>query len=370
MSTATRKRITALLGRAARRRAPGSVGLHGGVIIDRAKRVTLRVVVSRYRPATLVLVLVLGLLAHLPAGEAQAPARIARIGYLSPLAAEVDAANLEAFRQGLRALGQVEGQNVAIETRYAEGKAERLPELAAQLVRLKVDVIVAAPTSAIRAAQHATKTIPIVMAFAADPVGEHFVAGLARPGGNITGHSSTGSEIATKRVELLKAVVPRLAHVSHLVAPDVARRVVTETEAAGRALGVQVTSLTVGDPKELDSVFSTVRRAQSGGLIVALTVQHHWKEIAQFALKHRLPTVSGPREFVEAGGLMAYGPHYPDLFRRSAAYVDKILRDARPADLPIEQPLKFDFVISTRTAKALGVTIPPALLLQVDRVLD
>jgi putative ABC transport system substrate-binding protein len=310
------------------------------------------------------------LAAHLPAGDAQAPARIARIGYLSPLAPEADAANIEALRQGLRALGHVEGQNLAIETRYANGRAERLPELAAQLARLKVDVIVAAPTSAIRAAQQATKTIPIVMAFAADPVGERLVAGLARPGGNVTGHSAQGSETTTKRLELLKAIVPRLTHVSQLVGPGVAQRVMTETEAAGRALGIQVTSLTVRDSEDLDSAFSAVRRAQSGGLIVSLTVQHLWMEIAQLALKHRLPTISGPREFVEAGGLMAYGPHYPDLFRRTAAYVDKILRDARPADLPIEQPLKFDFVISNRTARALGVTIPPALLLQVDHTLD
>jgi putative tryptophan/tyrosine transport system substrate-binding protein len=303
------------------------------------------------------------------AAEAQQADKVARIGYLSPLSAVTDSVNREAFRQGLRDLGYVEGQNAVIEARYADGSPDRLRSLAAEIVHLKVDVIVAAPTPAVRAVQQATRTIPIV-AFSGDPVGESFVAGLARPGGNITGLSSTVAEIAAKRIEFLKAIVPKLSHVSHLVTPDAARRMVTETEAAGRTLGIRVSNLFVRDSKDLDSAFSTVRRAGVGGLIVALAVKPNWPQIVDFALKNRLPTVSGPREFVEAGGLMAYGPHYPDLFRRAATYVDKILKGAKPADLPVEQPTKFELVINLKTAKTLGLTIPQSVLLRADQVIE
>jgi putative ABC transport system substrate-binding protein len=316
-------------------------------------------------------VIALALLLVIPpfVGEAQQTAKIARIGYLSPLSAAADSSHREAFRQGLRTLGYIEGQNAVIEARYADGSFGRLPGLAAELVRLKVDVIVAAPTPAVRAVQHATRTPPIVMV-SGDPVGEGFVVGLARPGGNITGHSTTVAEIAVKRVEFLKAIVPRLSHVAHLIVPEVARTTVTETEAAGRTLGVRVITTVMRNSSEMDHAFSTMRGANVGGVIVSLALQEHWKQILALALKSRLPTVSGPREFVQAGGLIAYGPDYPDLFRRTATYVDKILKGAKPADLPVEQPTKFEFVINRRTARALGLTIPQSLLLQADQVIE
>jgi putative ABC transport system substrate-binding protein len=304
------------------------------------------------------------------AGEAQSAVNTARIGYLSPLSAEADIPRREAFRQGLRALGYIEGQNAVIEARYADGIFERLPELAAEIVRLRVDVIVAAPSSAVRAAQQATQTIPIVMAFSGDPVGERFVTGLARPGGNITGHSTAVAEIASKRVEFLKTIAPKLSHVAHLINQQITRRAVAETEAAGRTLAVQVTTVSVGDPRQIERAFASMHRARVDGLIVALTLQDHWQQIVDLALKNRLPTVSGPREFVEGGGLMAYGPHYPELFRGAATYVVKILKGAKPSELPIEQPTKFEFVINRKTAKALGLTIPPSLLLQADHVVE
>jgi len=315
-------------------------------------------------------VLTLCLVAQPQAAAAQQTARIARIGYLSALSAGADAPHREAFRQGLRALGYVEGQTALIEARYADGDDERLPGLAAELARLNLDVIVAAPTPAVRAAQQATRTIPIIMAFSGDPIGERLVVGLARPGGNLTGHSVTVAEITTKRVEFLKTLVPRLSHVAHLVTPGTPQRLMTETESAGRALGLQVTTISVRDSKALDQSFSTMLRAHVGGVVVSLTLRRHWKDIAEFALKNRMPTVSGPREFVEAGGLMVYGPDYSDLFRRTATYVDKILKGARPGDLPVEQPTKFELVINRKTARALGLTVPPSLLLQADQIID
>ena len=317
-----------------------------------------------------VLALALLLVALPLAGEAQHTAKAARIGYLSPASAAADALHKEAFRQGLRALGYVEGQNVLIEARYADGRFERLPDLAAELVRLKVDVIVAAPTTAIRAVQRATRTIPIVMAFAGDPVGDGFAVGLARPGGNITGNSGAVAEIAAKRVEFLKAIVPNLSHVAQLTTRDVARAAVTETEAAGRTLGVRVITTVVSNSNEVEHAFSSMRDARAGGIVVALTLRPYWKQILHLARQSRLPTVSGPREFVEAGGLMAYGPDYPDLYRRAATYVDKILKGANPADLPVEQPTKFELLINNRTAKAIGLTIPPSFLLRADQIVE
>jgi putative tryptophan/tyrosine transport system substrate-binding protein len=311
-----------------------------------------------------------GLLAAPLAADAQQAGKVARIGYLSPLSASADATHSEAFRQGLRDLGYVEGQNAVIEARHADDKFERLPGLAAEIVRLKVDVIVAAPTPAVRAAQQATRTIPIVMAFSGDPVGEGFVAGLARPGGNITGLSATVAEMAAKRVEFLKAIVPDISRVAFLANAATVKQAVTGTEAGGRTLGVQVSTVLVRKPSELDDALSTLKKAHLGGLIVDLTLQEHWRQIVDVALKNRLPTVSGPREFVEAGGLMAYGPHFPDLFRRAATYVDKILKGAKPGDLPIEQPTKFELAINLKTAKALGVTIPQSLLVRADEVIQ
>jgi putative ABC transport system substrate-binding protein len=259
---------------------------------------------------------------------------------------------------------------VVIDARHADGRLDRLAELAAELVRLKVDVIVTAATTAVRAVQGATRTIPIVMAFAGDPTGEHFVATLARPGGNITGLSATVPEMAAKRMEYLKATVPSLDRVAHLSPTGTARAVMAETEAAGRILGVQVTNMFVSTSAEVAQAFATLPKAHVGGVIVNLLLQHHAKQIADLALRNRLPTVSGPREFVEAGGLLAYGPDYPDLFRRAATYVDKILKGAKPADLPVEEPTKFDLVINLKTARALGLTIPPSLLARTSQVIE
>jgi putative ABC transport system substrate-binding protein len=313
--------------------------------------------------------LTLGAVAAPPAVEAQQQANVARIGYLSPLSASADSPHLEAFRDGLRNLGYVDGQNAVIEARYADGRFERLPDLAAEIVRLKVAVIVASPTPAVRAAQHATRTIPIVMV-SGDPVGEGFVVGLARPGSNITGHSTTVAEIAVKRLEFLKAIVAKLSHVAHLTTPEAARTAVSETESAGRTLGVQVITTVVRNVREVDQAFSAMHGTHVGGVVVGLAVRAYWGQILDLARKGRLPTISGPREFVQAGGLMAYGPHYAELFRRTATYVDKILKGAKPGDLPIEQPTKFELVINLKTAKALGLTIPPSLLLRADQVIE
>ena len=310
-----------------------------------------------------------GLLAAPLAVEAQ-QARVARIGYLSLLSASADAANVDAFRQGLHDHGYVNGQNALIEARYAEGASERLPAFAAELVRLKVDVVVASTTVAVRAAHQASSTIPIVMAFTADPVGEKLVASLARPGGNITGLSATVVEMAVKRLELLKVIAPQITRAAFLVNPATAKAVLGGGEAAGRALGVPVNTLLVRDAKGLDQAFATLKKAPVGGLIVDLTLQDHWKRILDFALQNRLPTLSGPQAFIEAGGLAAYGPHFPDLFRRSASYVDRILKGAKPADLPVEQATRFELGINLKTAKALGLTIPPSLLQRADQVIE
>src|SRR5437870_519143 len=254
----------------------------------------------------LAVVLKLSLVVAPLAAEGQ-PAKAARIGYLSPLSASADSTHIEAFRQGLRDLGYVEGRNAVIEARYADGKFARLPDLAAEIVRLKVDVIVAAPTPAVRAVQQATRTIPIVMAFSGDPVGEGFAAGLARPGGNITGHSAAVAEMSAKRVEFLKSINPKLSHVVLLTPLDGVRAIVSGTEAAARGLGLQLSTTLVRNASDVDHAFSSMPGAHVGGVIVDLALRQHQKQILALALKSRLPTISGPREFVEAGGLMAYG---------------------------------------------------------------
>ena len=297
-------------------------------------------------------------------------ARVVRIGYLSLVSAEADAVNVEAFRQGLRDYGYLDGQNTVIEARHADGVAERLPGLAADLVRLKVDVVVASTTYPVRAIQQASPTIPIVMAYTADPVGEKLVASLARPGGNVTGLSASVPEMAVKRLEMLQAIVPRITRAAFLVNPATAKAARGGGEAAGRALGVPVTTLLVRDARELYEAFAALKKAPVGGLIVDLTLQDHWKLILDFAFENRLPTVSGPRAFIEAGGLAAYGPHFPDLCRRSATYVAKILNGAKPGDLPVEQATKFELGINVKTAKALGLTIPPSVLARADQLIE
>ena len=320
------------------------------------------------RRPSLAVALALGLLAAPLAAEAQQAAKVARIGYLATnLAASPHLR--EAFRQGLRDLGYVEGRNVVIEYRDAEGKLERLPALAAELVALKVDVIVAAGTPAALAAKQATRTLPIVFAAAADPVTSGLVTSLARPGGNVTGLSSLAPELVGKRLELLKQAVPGVSRVAVLWQPGALgerteKDMLKGAEVAARALGVRLQFVEARGPADFDRAFSDMTRARAGALTVLPSTMFfsERRRLVDLAAKNRLPAVYPLREFVDAGGLMSYGPNLADLFRRAATYVDKILKGAKPADLPVEQPTKFELVINLKTAKALGLTIPPSLL--------
>jgi len=306
--------------------------------------------------------------------EAQQPKKIPRIGFLGSATLATSPARREAFRQGLRELGYMEGQNVLIEYRHAEGKFDRLPDLAAELVRLKVDVIVAAGgIQAIWAAKNATKTIPIVVTGAGDPVGEGLIASLARPGGNITGLSLGGYELYGKRLELLKETVPKVSRVAffwHRSTPAVPSYL-KEARASAQALGLKIQSLEVPSPNDFEGVF----RAAAKGGAHALTVSIHpvfignRNRILDFAAKNRLPAIYYATEFVEDGGLMSYGPDFLDNYRRAAIYVDKILKGAKPADLPVEQPTKFELVINLKAAKQIGLTIPPEVLMRADKVI-
>jgi len=323
---------------------------------------------------TFVCALTVAALAARIAAEAQQTGKVARIGFLSPASSTSTPHILEAFRQGLRDLGYVEGQNIVIEYRWAEGKAERLRDLAAELVSLKVDVIVASGTPGPLAAKNATKTIPIVMASAGDPVATGLVAGLARPGGNVTGLSTLTPELGAKRLQLVKEVLPGVSRVAVLwnAANPYTVLLVKETEAAARTLGVQVQSLEVRGPDDFETVLPAAISGGAGALVVVddpLTVSYRVR-IANFAARNRLPAMYGFREFAESGGLMAFGANLADLCRRAPIYVDKILKGAKPADLPVEQPTKFHLVINLNTAKALGLTIPPALLLRADEVIE
>jgi putative tryptophan/tyrosine transport system substrate-binding protein len=280
----------------------------------------------------------------------------------------------DVFTEILRELGWVEGENVVFERRYAENRLERLPELAADLVRLKVDVIVATGTLAPLAAKRATSTIPIVMTGAGDPLGTGLVDSLARPGGNVTGMSLMVPELGGKRLELLKELLPRLARVAVLwnAANPYSALVFKQVQAAGTVLGIEVQSLEVRQPDDFDGAFETVRRQHPDALMTVedpLTINHR-KRIADFAIGQLLPTLQGFREFVAAGALMSYGANVIDLARRAAGYVDKILKGANPADLPVEQPTKFDLVINLTTAKTLGLTVPPSLLARADEVIE
>ena len=310
----------------------------------------------------------------LPA-EAQQPRKIPRIGYLTgSRATDTGQYLIEAFRQGLRELGYVEGQNIVIEWRDAKGRVDQLPDLAAELVRLKVDVIVAgAGEHGAFAAKQATSTIPIVFPVSADPVGTGLVASLARPGGNITGLSIFGTEVGGKRLELLKEVVPKASRVAVLWnASNPAKALeLKDTQAAAGALRVTLQSVEVRGPKDFDSAFSAITKGRPNALITfsePLTLGHQ-KRIVDFAATSRLPMISEIREFAEAGGLMTYGASLSDNFRRAATYVDKILKGAKPADLPVEQPKKFEFIINLKAAKQIGLTIPPNVLVRADKVI-
>jgi ABC-type uncharacterized transport system substrate-binding protein len=323
----------------------------------------------------LVIVLIVSLLAApLAAGAQQAP-KIARIGYLSPSTPAAVAQNLDAFRRGLRDLGHVDEKTFVLELRYAEARPERLPELARELVSLKVDLIVTATDVAIAAVSRETQTIPIVMANSSDPVGTGFVASLARPGRNVTGLSMISLEVTGKRLELLKEAIPGLSRVAFLWNPGVRGDTLQykEAEGASRSLGLSLQSVEVTRAEDLDRAFSAITEHRARALTVAgpspVTFSNRAR-IATFTQKNRLPSIYGGREFVDAGGLMSYGPSDRDLFRRAAGYVDKILKGAKPADLPVEQPTKFELVINLKTAKALGLTIPQTLLLRADQVIE
>jgi putative ABC transport system substrate-binding protein len=295
--------------------------------------------------------------------------KVARIGYLSTQSAAVDATNSAAFRDGLAALGYIVGKTAVIEVRHANGSEERLPELAAEIVRLKVDVIVAATTPAVRAVQAATTTIPVIMAFAGDPVGDRLVASLARPGGNTTGLSAAVTEIAAKRVEFLHAVVPRSSRFLLLAPPGASTSMVSATQQAAVRIGKTLTIVRVRNASDVSRAFSVVPGERFDGVIVDVAIREDIAHILELARTRQLPTISGPRDFARDGGLLAYGANYPDLFRRSAAYVDKILRGAKASELPIEQPTKFELVVNLRTADTLGLTMPPSLLTRADEVI-
>jgi putative ABC transport system substrate-binding protein len=271
-------------------------------------------------------------------------------------------------------LGYLEGQNIAFESRFGEGKPDQLLRLAAELVGLKVDVIVTSGTPATQAAKQATRTIPIVMAQLADPVGAGLVASLGRPGGNVTGLTTQDADLSGKRLGLLREVVPKVTRFALLVDETNPGTVLIArgTQAAARSAGVHFQSLGVRSPGELDRAFSAMKEARAGALIVeSSSMLFPWRaRLAELALKNGLPTMLAQREYAEAGGFMAYAADFSDLFRRAATFVDKILKGAKPADLPVEQPTKYDFVINLKTAKALGLTVPPPLLLQADKVID
>jgi putative tryptophan/tyrosine transport system substrate-binding protein len=314
--------------------------------------------------------LALSLLVASHAAQAQPPAKVARIGYLAQTAR---APLVEAFQQGLRELGYREGQNLAIEIRAAEGMPERLPALAAELVQRHADVIVAFPTNAVRAAQQATTVIPIVIAGADDPVRTGLVASLARPGGNTTGVSNFGPDLSGKRLELLKEAVPTLARIAVLW--NAADRGMTlrfeQMQVAALALGQTVSPLGVHEATQVESALAAMTQERPDALFVITDVltARHWGRIVEFAATHQLPTLFEYREPVVAGGLIAYGPSQADLHRRAAYYVDRILKGAKPADLPVEQPMRIELVINLKTAEALGLTIPPAVLFQADEVI-
>jgi putative ABC transport system substrate-binding protein len=315
------------------------------------------------------LVLALGVIA-----EAQQPKKIPRIGYLAGASSSAIAFRTEAFRQGLRELGYVEGKNITIEYRYAEGNFRRQKELAAELVHLNVDAMVTSGPASTRAAKEATATIPIVMAFDSDPVGNGFIASLARPGGNITGLSTLAPEISGKQLELLKEIVPRLSHVVVLgssVNPGNVL-VLKEMEAAAQAFSLKLQYRDILDAKEIEAVFRTASNERADAVVVlaGTVIIAQRARIAEMAIKSRLPSIYERREFVEAGGLMSYGINIIDLDRRAATYVDKIFKGAKPGDLPVEQPTKFELVINLKTAKTLGLKISPSLLARADQVIE
>ena len=304
----------------------------------------------------------------------QRPAKVARIGYLDGTSASASASRVEALRAGLRDLGYVEGKNIVIEFRWAEGKYERLPGLAAELVQLKVDVIVAATTPDIQAARQATTTIPIVMGTTPDPVGAGFVASLSRPGGNVTGLSSLNVDVSSKYLELLRVAVPKLSRVAVLVNPGQPQHpdILKNIQASAKTTGVNLSPLQASTASQIEAAFGAMTRERAGALIVLADpfFNTQRRRIEELAAKNRLPTMFGTWEGAEAGGLMSYGENPAEPFRRAATYIDKILKGAKPADLPVEQPTQIELVINLKTARAIGLTIPQELLFRADRVIQ
>jgi len=305
--------------------------------------------------------------------EAQQPTKVPRIGYLAASSLSANATRMEAFRRGLLELGYVEGKNIVIEYRYADGNTDRLPALAAELVGLKVDIIVSGGPTATRPAKEATNTMPIVMAFDDDPVGNGFVASLARPGGNITGLSTLAPEINGKKLELLKEIIPRLSRVAvfgNSTRPGTAQSL-KEMELAAKAFGVRLQNVDVLHPKDIESGFQAASKGRADAVLVlgSPVLNSQRTQIADFAVKNRLPVAYAQPEFMDVGGLMYYGASFTDIFRRAATYVDKILKGRKPADLPVEQPIKFELIINLKAAKHIGLTIPPNVLVRADKVI-
>jgi len=321
-----------------------------------------------------IVALLVGLiLASVHLAEAQQPTKIPRIGYLQAPPASAVATRTDAFRQGLRELGYVEGKNIVIEWRFAEGKPDRVPNLVAELVRLNVDVIVTGGSVATGAAKEATSAIPVVMTQDSDPVGNGYVASLARPGGNVTGLSTLAPELSGKQLELLKEIVPKLSRVAVLGSSNRSGNAqsLKETEHAADALRVKLQYLDILSPKDIERAFRAARKQNAEAILVltGLLVTSYRTEIINLASKNRLPAIYDRAEFVEDGGLMTYSVSSTDLFRRAAVYVDKILKGTKPAELPVEQPKKFEFIINLKAAKQIGLTIPPNVLARADRVI-
>ena len=321
------------------------------------------------------LLMATGLLLAAPlAAEAQPAKQVPRIGFLGPSSADRDASRLAAFRQGLRELGYVEGQNIVIDQRYASGRSEDLPKLAAELVRLKVDVLVTEGTAAAHAAKTATSTIPVIMGSVGNPVGAGLVASLARPGANVTGLSNSSFDLVTKRLEILKTVVPSTSNIAVLFNPANPTNPLelSKLQSAAPALGVTLFSFEVRGADDITRAYDAMTKQPRGAVLLAGDgiFRLHRERIVALAASNRLPTLYPARHFVDSGGLMSYATNFDDLFRRAATYVDKVLKGAKPADIPIEQPTKFELIINQKTAKALGLTIPPSILLQADRVIE
>jgi len=305
--------------------------------------------------------------------HAQQPQKIPRLGYLSYGSVEIDKSLLAALQQGLRELGYLEGKNIVIEQRYAAGQSDKLPELVAEFVRVKADVIVVTGDPAAHAAKKATTAIPIVIVTSPDPVGTGLIASLAHPGGNVTGLSDFHGGVVTKRLELLKDVAPLASRIAVLLNPANPSNPIQlkDIQAAASAFRVTLISLEVKGPDNIDPAFTTVVKERAGALLVLgdRLFATHQSQIIKFAVKNRLPTIYSQRLYVEAGGLMSYGANFTDQYRRAAIYVDKLIKGAKPADLPVEQPTKFELVINLKAAKQIGLTIPPTVLARADKVI-